>query len=340
MPEGADPGDVFRWLELWHDCGSQAHHPRADVVHPELDRRIWGMNEREVVGALQGLEHPDSSFDTIQVLELRNDGEPGGGPTLVVRFGVDETGEVIGLGDQSAIATAVHPTVSSVVGYAIDATRRGVEPPGPDVEWLRVSSVYRNRVVCDVALSFERAAGVDWETAARSAPRDHAAVSHSTATGRRRDVAERYRLYVRGIERAGDFTDLLGVVARYGPIQGSEREYSAGDLTTVVAEFREAADAGVPVEDVDFGRATRTLGFRERCRAPYRKAVGRAPSVAGDRGGRRPVAFRSAVSKEWGLKTTRVGSSGAFDPERTTPETAVCRGVRRTPRDGAVVTRS
>lgn len=43
-------------VDLWHDDGCQAQHGRADVVHPELHRSLWGWLGIPLAGALRGLE--------------------------------------------------------------------------------------------------------------------------------------------------------------------------------------------------------------------------------------------------------------------------------------------
>jgi hypothetical protein len=276
MPPDADPANPLEWLHLWHNYGRQAHHPRADVIHPTLNRHLWGMDEAFCVGAVQGFTHPDSRLETISVLYHGDGGEStttATGTPLVARYQVPEADDLSDLTTQETIAATVHPTVANVIRFTTQIRTFEALPPRLELDRIIVVAEGLGRVLCRVEMTVEQAEAIDWDTHEPDTLVDDAAVYYSIAKGWHRDVTDRYDAYTQAIDAAASFTDLLSAVARHGRIQGSTTEYSAADLSGRFQAFREAARAGTPPEEVDFTTVTRTLGLRGKCIELYREIL-------------------------------------------------------------------
>ncbi len=157
----ADPADPIPWLRLWHNYGSQAHHPRADVVHPYLDRHLWGETGIVLTGTLRGLVAPSSYVETVDALHIGAYGEPTTDTPLTVRYRI---GDLDGhdLRNESAIAEVVHPTVRNIVQETLETYHGLYVEDYVDFDRFVVVAMYENLPHCRVELTYETARRHDW----------------------------------------------------------------------------------------------------------------------------------------------------------------------------------
>ena len=152
--DGADPADPIPWLRLWHNYGSQAHHPRADVVHPYLDRHLWGETGIVLTGALSGLVDPSSYVNTIDALHLGQHGEPIEETPLVVRYRI---GDLKGhdLRNDLEIAEVVHPTIVNIIAKTMSVYRTLYVKDYVDFDRFVIVAMYENLPHCRIELTLD-----------------------------------------------------------------------------------------------------------------------------------------------------------------------------------------
>lgn len=160
----ADPADPFPWLRLWHNYGSQAHHPRADVVHPYLDRHLWGEKGIILTGALRGLVAPSSYVATVNSLHIGARGEPLDGVPLVVRYRIGELPDGQDLRTRSQIAKFTHSTAVNVISETLDAYRGRYVEDYVDFDRFVIVGMFENIPHARIEVDYEDAVEFDWET--------------------------------------------------------------------------------------------------------------------------------------------------------------------------------
>lgn len=72
--------------------------------------------------------------------------------------------------------------------------------------------------------------------------------------------------YAQAIDDSRSFSELFAIFNEYGPIEGSSREYSAGELVSRVATIKLLIEDGYDPTPADFRRITRTYGLRYKCK--------------------------------------------------------------------------
>lgn len=161
--DGANPSSSIPWLRLWHNYGSQAHHPRADIVHPYLDRHLWGETGIVLTGALRGLVAPGSYVDTIDALHIGAHGEPASDTPLVVRYRIGDLPDGHDLRTEPAIANVVHPTVSNIITETLDTYQGLYVEDYVNFDRFVVVAMFENLPHCRVELTYDDATTQDWK---------------------------------------------------------------------------------------------------------------------------------------------------------------------------------
>lgn len=179
--DGADPADPAHWLRQWHNYGSQAQHPRADVVHPYLDRHLWGEDGIVLTGALRGLVAPDSYVETVNTLHIGATGAPVDGTPLVVRYEIGELPEGTDLRSASEIERVVHPTVVNIIQETLDVYHGLYVEDYIDFDRFVISAVYGNTPHARVELPYQDACAIDWESYDAAQLREDAVVYYNAS---------------------------------------------------------------------------------------------------------------------------------------------------------------
>lgn len=160
----ADPADPYPWLRLWHNYGSHAHHPRADVVHPYLDRHLWGETGIVLMGALRGLVAPSSHVATVDSLHLGARGEQLDGNPLVVRYRIGDLPDGQDLRTASQIAKFTHSTAANIIRDTLDTYHDGYVAEYVDFDRFVIVGMFENIPHCRIELPYEDAIEINWDT--------------------------------------------------------------------------------------------------------------------------------------------------------------------------------
>lgn len=161
---GTDPTNPFPWLRLWHNYGSHAHHPRADVVHPYLDRHLWGETGIILTGALRGLVAPSSYVATVDSLHVGARGEQLDGAPLVVRYRIGDLPDGQNLRTDSQIARFTNSTAANIVTETLDAYHSCYVEDYVDFDRFVLIGMFENIPHSRIELEYEDAIEIDWET--------------------------------------------------------------------------------------------------------------------------------------------------------------------------------
>jgi len=92
-------------------------------------------------------------------------------------------------------------------------------------------------------------------------------MTHTTSTTLSSE--ERTVTYAQAIDDAEIFVKLFGVISEHGAIEGSSREYSAGELISRISMIKMLGEDGYDAVPSDFRRVTRSLGLRYKCKELY-----------------------------------------------------------------------
>jgi hypothetical protein len=179
--DGADPANPIPWLRLWHNYGSQAHHPRADVIHPYLDRHLWGEDGIVLTGALRGLVAPESCVETVNALHIGAAGAPLDGRPLVVRYEIGDLPDGTDLRSAATIERVVHPTVSNVIQETLEAYHKFYVEDYIDFDRFVICAVYGNTPHARIEIPYQTACEIDWESYDESQLRDDEAVYYNAS---------------------------------------------------------------------------------------------------------------------------------------------------------------